>query len=102
MRNFANWQDGTFFACGETSQTGYAWRLAKLVHMRNSVRMVKQPPMSIKQAAEQTGVPTRTINYAISTGDLKAHKLPGATGAYLIDQRDLDRWIAKREAKANA
>jgi len=62
--------------------------------------MAKTPPLSLKQAAEQTGVPNRTLHYAISTGDLKAHKLPGVTGAYLIEQRDLDRWVSKREAKA--
>jgi hypothetical protein len=28
--------------------------------------------------------------------------MPGATGAYLINHRELDRWVSKREAKAGA
>jgi excisionase family DNA binding protein len=57
--------------------------------------------MSVAQVAEKTGTPRRTIRYAITSGHLKAHKLPGTTGAYLITDKDLDRWIAKR-AKAAA
>lgn len=60
-------------------------------------------PLSAADASEQTGIPKRTIQAAIARGDLKARKLGSSpTGAYLIDQRDLDRWIAKREAKASA
>ncbi|MBU8832458.1 helix-turn-helix domain-containing protein [Mycolicibacterium goodii] len=54
------------------------------------------PPMSVTQAAAKSGEPARTIRYAIKTGALKADKLPGATGAYLIRPRELDRWIAKK------
>lgn len=54
-------------------------------------------PMSVAQAAEQHGIPKRTLQAAIARGDLKAHKMPGVTGAYLIYPRDLDRWLAKRE-----
>lgn len=61
-----------------------------------------QPPLSVTQAAELTGEPKRTIQWAIKEGHLKAHKLPGRTGAYVISQRDFDRWVAKREAKASA
>jgi excisionase family DNA binding protein len=61
------------------------------------------PPLGVAQAANQVGIPTRTLRYAILHGDLPAHKLPGRTGAYLIDQRDLDEWFAKRDAtKASA
>lgn len=56
--------------------------------------------LSVSQAAER-GVPKRTIQHAIAKGDLKADKLPGLTGAYLIDPADLDRWIAGR-MKASA
>lgn len=62
--------------------------------------MPKTPPLSAADAAAQTGIPKRSILWAISTGKLKAHKLGGETGAYVIDQRDLDRYIAKRTAKA--
>ena len=59
------------------------------------------PPLSVTEAAEQTGEPKRTIQWAIKEGHLKAHKMPGRTGAYLIQRRDFDRWLAKRE-KASA
>lgn len=64
--------------------------------------MPKATPLSVTGAAAQKDIPKRTILYAISQGDLRAQKLPGRTGAYLIDQRDLDKWVAKREAKASA
>lgn len=60
------------------------------------------PNMTVGVASDQTGIPRRTIRYAINIGDLKADKLPGLTGPYLINQRDLERWLAKREAKASA
>ena len=41
-------------------------------------------------------MPKRTLQYAITKGYLKAHKLPGLTGAYLIDPADLDAWLAGR------
>lgn len=64
------------------------------------VPMTASPPLSVAQVAELGNIPKRTVQYAISRGHLKAHKLPGTTGAYLIAPRDLDRWLAKREAKA--
>lgn len=64
--------------------------------------MPKVPPLSTAGAEAQTGIPKRTIIAAINRGELKANKLPGLTGAFLIEQRDLDKWVAKREAKASA
>lgn len=65
--------------------------------------MPKTPPLSVREAAAQKSTPKRTIQAAITRGDLKAHKLPGLTGSYLIDQRDLDKWAAGREqAEASA
>jgi len=58
--------------------------------------------MSVAQASDEKQIPKRTIQAAIVRGELKAHKMPGTTGAYLIQPRDLDRWIAKRDAKAGA
>lgn len=52
-------------------------------------------------ASQTSGVPKRTIIAAISRGDLPASKLPGLTGAYLIDPAELDRWLAGR-IKASA
>lgn len=62
--------------------------------------MPQVPPISATDAASQTGIPKRTILWAITQGKLKAQKLGGSTGAYVIDQRDLDRFIAKREQKS--
>lgn len=59
--------------------------------------MPKTPPLSVAEAAAQKSTPKRTVQAAITRGDLKAYKLPGLTGSYLIDQRDLDKWFAKRE-----
>lgn len=54
-------------------------------------------PLSVAEASEQSGEPRRTIRYAITAGYLKAEKLPGLTGAWLIKPTDLQRWIALRE-----
>ena len=59
-------------------------------------------PLSVTEAAQMRGVPKRTVQHAIAKGDLKAHKMPGRTGAYLINERDLDRWITKREGAKTA
>lgn len=65
--------------------------------------MPKNAPLSAAQAADRTGIPKRTIQAAIARGDLKAQKLGShLTGAFIIEQRDLDRWVAKRAAKASA
>jgi excisionase family DNA binding protein len=63
--------------------------------------MPKIPPLSVAEASEETGIPKRTVQAAITRGDLKAHKLPGRTAPFLIDRRDLDRWIAGREPRAS-
>lgn len=63
--------------------------------------MPKPIPLTTTSAQEKTGIPKRTIIAAINRGDLKAQKLPGLTGSFLITETDLDRWIAKREARAS-
>lgn len=61
------------------------------------VRMPNFAPISATQAATQTGLPKRTILWAIKQGKLKANKLgEGATSAYLIQQDDLDRYMSER------
>ncbi|MCV7065641.1 helix-turn-helix domain-containing protein [Mycolicibacterium farcinogenes] len=64
--------------------------------------MPKIPPLSTTEASSETGIPRRTIIAAINRGDLRANKLTGLTGAFLIERRDLDRWLAKRGSKASA
>ena len=52
---------------------------------------------SVAKAAELTGIPIRTLRYAITTGKLKAHKLSdAATSAYIIDAADLDKYLDQR------
>ena len=51
-------------------------------------------------AHQSTGIPKRTIIAAINRGDLKADKLPGLTGSFLIDPEDLNRWADTRAVKA--
>ena len=62
--------------------------------------MPNPAPLTTSSAQAKTGIPKRTIIAAINRGDLKAQKLPGLTGSFLINERDLDRWIASREAKS--
>lgn len=50
-------------------------------------------------ASKTSGVPKRTIIAAISRGQLSAAKLPGLTGAYLINPADLDTWLAGRTTR---
>jgi excisionase family DNA binding protein len=76
--------------------------LRNFTHTSSFVRVSTTPPLSVAQASDEKRIPKRTIQAAIARGELKAHKMPGATGAYLISPRDLDRWVAKREAKAGA
>ncbi len=53
-------------------------------------------PLSAAQVAAETGIPKRTILAAITRGDLKAQKLPGPRGAYIISRRSLDAYLEKR------
>jgi excisionase family DNA binding protein len=63
--------------------------------------MPTSPPISATEASLQTGIPKRTLLWAIRQGKLKAHKLSGSTGAYVIDPLELDRYIAEREQAAS-
>ena len=55
-------------------------------------------PLSAAQVATETGIPKRTILAAITRGDLKAQKLPGPRGAYVIKRRAVDAYLAKKQA----
>lgn len=60
-----------------------------------------QPDWITTAAAHRdSGVPKRTIIAAINRGDLKAQKLPGLTGSFLINPADLDRWLTTRKTRA--
>lgn len=64
--------------------------------------MPKTMPLSVAQIVGMHGIPKRTVIAAIDRGDLRADKMPGRTGAYLIDQRELDKWLAKRAERTEA
>lgn len=51
-------------------------------------------------AHKSSGTPKRTIIAAINRGELPAEKLPGLTGAFLINPDDLAAWVSQREAKS--
>lgn len=63
--------------------------------------MPKPPPLSVSEASTRTHIPKRTLQHVIAKGELKAHKLAGLTGSYVIEQRDLETWLARRESKAS-
>lgn len=58
--------------------------------------MPKPEWITTTAASQTSGIPKRTIIAAINRGALKADKLPGLTGAFLIYPDDLDRWLAGR------
>lgn len=60
-----------------------------------------EPPLSVSTAAKQSGIPRRTIQWALKRGDLRAHKMDGETGAYLIEADDFAEWVQQRQAQAS-
>lgn len=54
--------------------------------------------VSVAQVVTETKVPKSTVIYAIATGRLKARKLPGLTGAYVMDPADVTAWLQQRAA----
>lgn len=56
--------------------------------------------MTTRTAHQTSGIPKRTIIAAINRGDIKADKLPGLTGSFLIDPSHFEQWVIDRTAKA--
>lgn len=65
-------------------------------------RRMKNPPLTTAQVAELRGVSVATVLRMIAAGTLAATKLPGKTGAYVMDPRDVDRAFAKRREASPA
>lgn len=57
--------------------------------------------LTVSQAFSQTGIPRRTLQAAIKRGELAARKMGKQTSIYLIEQRDLDDYLASREGVAS-
>lgn len=53
-------------------------------------------PLSVAEISQREKIPGRTVRYAIDSGALRAQKLPGRTGAWLVYPKDLDAWLTKR------
>jgi hypothetical protein len=58
--------------------------------------MPKPQWITTTEASQTSKVPRRTIIAAINRGALSAQKLPGLTGAFLIDPADLQVWLDGR------
>lgn len=71
--------------------------VAKLCHMHNQAPSAK---LSAATASAESGIPKRTILYAITAGHLRAEKIPGL--GYVIRRSDFARYLAGRDAKASA
>ena len=50
--------------------------------------------LSIAEVAARTGIPKRTVSYAVLHGTLKATKIGPKQGTYVIDEEDLEEWLA--------
>lgn len=48
--------------------------------------------LSVVQVAERLSLSPRSVQRLISLGRIKAQKMPGQTGAYIITQKDLDAY----------
>lgn len=58
--------------------------------------------VSATLAAELLGVNAVTVHRWAKAGLIAAQKLPGRTGAYVIDRAEVDRVIASRAARKDA
>lgn len=59
------------------------------------------PPLSTREVANLHGISVRTVQDAIKQGALRADKLPGLRGSYVLYQRDVDRWLERRAKRAH-
>jgi excisionase family DNA binding protein len=60
----------------------------------------RPPPMSVAEVAYETGIARRTVQQALTDGELKAHKFPGQTGVWVIERADVTDWLKRRRAAA--
>lgn len=54
--------------------------------------------LSAAAASAESGIPKRTVLYAIERGHLRATLFDGL--GYVIKRRDFERWLAERERKS--
>lgn len=58
-------------------------------------------PLSTRQAADVLGLSVRRVQQLIDAGDLPGKKLPGLTGSYVLDRRDVETYRDSREKTAS-
>jgi hypothetical protein len=51
-----------------------------------------QHEITVREAVKLTGLSRRSITYAARTGKLSTRKLPGRTGAYLLNLDEIRRY----------
>lgn len=59
-------------------------------------------PLTTPQAAAQYGVPERTLQRAISTGELRAERLEVRGGTYRLQPADVEAFVAQWRARKAA
>lgn len=52
--------------------------------------------LTVNEAVKLTGMSRRAITYACRTGKLTSYKLPGRTGAYLLDPHEVRKYAELR------
>lgn len=56
--------------------------------------------VTVQEAVKLTGLSRRVVTYAAKTGKLSTRKLPGRTGAYLLDLDEVRRYAELSGASA--
>lgn len=67
--------------------------------MSNVAHMHNFEPMGAREAASELGVSVRRVQQLIDAGELPGKKLPGLTGAYVLDPADVAQY---RRGRASA
>ena len=65
-------------------------------HMGTVPHVSNQEPIGVTEAAARLRMTRRGVHKAIHRGDLPARKLPGRTGAYVLDPADVERYADTR------
>lgn len=61
--------------------------------MTNSPPPSDSPFLSVTEAAELLRLSPRAVQHRISSGKLPAYKMPGRTGAYVLERAVIDRLV---------
>lgn len=65
-------------------------------HMGTVRHVSNHTPIGVTEAAKRLRMTRRGVHKAIHRGDLPALKLPGRTGAYVLDPTEVDRFANSR------